>query len=142
MRIFTSCYKKMLKRHKADNDIYIKVSRGLYYPFRNIDGILMKDLIDSDWGGAFAPVSDLDHYKQDLSEKDLLDFVACLNFDEDVNIFLLCFENLDEVYTKADEKKYPDNPYIKAGQKKKCHRTLLAEAFNEAFNMHITEYSE
>lgn len=142
MKIYTSCYKTMVKRHKKENDIYVKVSAGLYYPFKNPDGIFMKDLIDADWGGAFAPHSDLDSYKDNLSMDDLKEFVNCLDFDEDVNIFLLCFEKLDEVYTKADERKYPDNPYIKAGKNKVCHRTKLAEKLNELYNLHITEYSE
>lgn len=142
LKIYTSCYKKMLKRSKQENDIYIKVSRGLYYPFQNVDGIYMKDLIDTDWGIAFAPYSDLDHYKKDLVEEQLQQFYECLDFEDDYNIFLLCFENLDDVYTKADEKKYPNNPYIKAGKKKVCHRTLLAEVLNERYNLNITEYSE
>ena len=142
LKIYTSCYKKMLKRSKQENDVYVKISAGLYYPFKNVDGIYMKDLIDADWGDLFAPYSDLDHYKEDLEESQLKSFYDCLNLAEDLNIFLLCFENLDDVYTKADERKFPDDPYIKAGKKKVCHRTLLAEVLNEKFNLNITEYSE
>lgn len=54
------------------------------------------------------------------------------------NFFILCFEDLNTTYTKKDELKY--NGQVKAGELKKCHRTILANLLNERFNLNIKEW--
>lgn len=141
MKIYTSFYKKMLGRHKKEFDCYIKVSRSLYYPFKNVDGIYMKDLIDIDLD-VLAPYGTLEDYAKDLT-KDMTD-VLYNNYknieDLEGNIFLLCFEDLDSCYTKADEKKH--NGLVKAGEKKVCHRTILADFMNKTYGLDIKEFKD
>lgn len=48
--IYTSCYSKMLARHKNQNDIYIQVSRSLFYPKKGIDGKSIMSMIDLNVG--------------------------------------------------------------------------------------------
>lgn len=142
MKIYTSFYKKMLGRHKKEFDCYIKVSRSLYYPFKNVDGIYMKDLIDYDCGKPLGNYGSLNGYLLNLYPEDVEEFAEILKRAEkeeaDGDVFILCFENLDECYTKADEKRM--NGLVRAGQKKECHRTLLANFLNSKYNLNITEY--
>lgn len=48
--IYTSCYSKMLTRHKNPNDIYIQVSRSLFLPKKGIDNKSMMSMIDLSYG--------------------------------------------------------------------------------------------
>lgn len=140
MKIYTSCYKTMLKRHKAKNDVYVKISRSLKYSHKNIDGILLTKLIDADWGLEFGPKTDLKHYKKSISKKQIKDFYSWLNENPGKTYFLLCFEDLNDKYTKTDELKYPYDSFVKAGNNKLCHRTILAEMLNEYYKLNIKEY--
>lgn len=51
----------MLKRHKYNNDYYIRVSKGLFFPRKGIDGKSIMQMIDLDY-------SDLGMYEATLSE--------------------------------------------------------------------------
>lgn len=145
MKVYTSCYKKIMKRHKAENDVYVKISKKSPYFSRknkNFDGILMFNLIDADFGHEFGSRTTLEYYKQNLELEDLEKFYNWLDKSSDKNYFLLCFEELDTFYTKKDERRNFDVKYIKAGENKKCHRTYLAEKLNEVYHLDIVEYQE
>lgn len=59
-------------------------------------------------------------------------------FSDDQNVFLLCFENLDDVYTEEDEMRY--GPTCKAGTNKVCHRTWLSRILNKKKDLKIEEW--
>lgn len=78
------------------------------------------------------------YYRNDLDKSDLDSFAKMLHsLNHGERVFLLCFENLNKTYTKTDEKKYSD---VKAGEKKKCHRTILADVLNKNYGFNIAEY--
>lgn len=75
--IYTSCYSKMLKRHKIENrDFYIQVSRSLFYPRNNIDGKPLMDLIDLNYGPTFGMyASSLKEYEQEIRGKEYKEYL-------------------------------------------------------------------
>lgn len=50
VHIYTSCYSRMLARHKKLNDIYIRVSKSLFYPKKGVDNRSIMSLIDMNYG--------------------------------------------------------------------------------------------
>lgn len=151
MKIYTSCYKTIARQVKQDNDFYVSVSRTLPLIYhKSITGEAVRDLIDVPMGDMFGMYSNLDDYTKDLQEGDLdyfySEFLAGLQKIEDENnveirLFLLCFEDIfNDVYTKKDKEKYPNDPHCIVGAKKLCHRTLLAKVLNEKYHLNITEY--
>ncbi|MCM1234184.1 MAG: hypothetical protein NC489_29115 [Ruminococcus flavefaciens] len=50
INVFTSCYSKMLARHKNPNDFYIQISRSLFYPKKGIDCKSIMSMIDVNYG--------------------------------------------------------------------------------------------
>ena len=50
INVYTSFYSKILKRHKNPNDIYIQVSRSLFYPKKGVDNKSMMSMIDLNYG--------------------------------------------------------------------------------------------
>ena len=143
-RIFTSYFAKMAKRSKGADDVYIAVSRTCFCPLRSLNGRTVEDEVDyhfPDLGNLWG----LSEYKKEVNREDVKLLADLLNADwelddpnsEGVNIFLLCFENLNAKYTKADEARYDD---VRAGEYKKCHRTLLAEILEEEFGVTSSEY--
>lgn len=140
-KIYTSYYRKMLDRHKGDNDIYIQISRSLGIPRQGVDGLYMSELLDASWGEEFGMYSDdLRDYRHDLDKDDLDSFAEMLReLNDGERVFLLCFENLNKTYTKADAEKYKN---VKVGEKKKCHRTILADVLNKRYGFDIKEFEE
>lgn len=112
MAIYTSFYRKIFSRQKQQNDVYIHVSRnlGCYHKYPKL-----KALIDENWGHELG--------NQWSTEKEYAKGVALYTigfanhlktFSDTQNVFLLCFENLDDVYTEADEMRY--GRLVKQGQ--------------------------
>ena len=147
INIYTSYYAKMAQRKKQVNDYYIQVSWSAYCP-------RLHDAIDESWADLFAPtVDNLCDYEASLEKKAVDEFANYLKEDNweftdeelatgEFNIFLLCFENLEKKYTKQDEVKAIEKGCtdIKAGEFKKCHRTILAEILNRDYGFNIQEY--
>lgn len=145
VKIFTSYYAKMAKRKKLPDDVYVAVSRTFFCPLKDPGGSRVEDTIDYH----FPRVGcnwEYDDYKKNVDKEEveyLADFLDKKNWKPDskksksINIFLLCFENLKAKYTKKDEEKYSD---CKAGEYKKCHRTLLAEMLRENYGIESSEY--
>nr|DAE33864.1 MAG TPA: hypothetical protein [Caudoviricetes sp.] len=50
INVYTSCYSKMLGRHKNPNDIYIQISRSLFYPKKGVDDKSIMSMIDLNYG--------------------------------------------------------------------------------------------
>ena len=50
INVYTSCYSKMLARHKNPNDIYIQVSRSLFFPKKGVDNKSIMSMIDMNFG--------------------------------------------------------------------------------------------
>lgn len=75
--IYTSCYSKMLKRHKnEDMDFYVQVSRSLFYPFKGIDGKSIMDMIDLNYGPSFGMYSDsLEEYEREIQGDDYREYL-------------------------------------------------------------------
>lgn len=148
INIYTSYYAKMAKRHKASTDIYIQVSRTCYCPVKDLDNIPVQNQIDCDLG-FLGNYDSLETYEEDMEAEieDCADFLQADNFeldeddppDADINVFLLCFENLKSKWTKKDEEKYYN---VKAGEYKFCHRTVLAEILNRKYGFNIKEYDD
>ena len=147
INIYTSYYAKMAKREKQKNDCYVQVSRSVM-PYH-------RKLVDEDWAG-FAPLRpNLADYEEEIRAfPDLLkEFAEWLKEESwdfsdeekalgEFNIFLLCYENLDSTYTKKDEENAIKRGCtdIKAGEKKTCHRTILAKILNEDYGFDIKEW--
>lgn len=138
MAIYTSFYRKIFSRQKQQNDVYIQVSRnlGCYHKYPKL-----KALIDENWGDELG--------NQWSTEKEYAKGVALYTtgfanhlktFSDNQNVFLLCFENLDDVYTEADEMKY--GPTCKAGTNKVCHRIWLSNILNKKYGYEISEWEE
>ena len=148
-KIFTSYFAKMAKRKKLANDVYIAVSRTFFCPLKDQDGNRVEDTIDVH----FPNVGNYWGYKEykknvDREEVEYLADFLCPKNPKDawkcddkkakcINIFLLCFENLKAKYTKKDEEKYSSQ---KAGEYKRCHRTLLAEILRDEYGIESSEY--
>lgn len=62
INVYTSCYSKMLARHKNPNDIYIQISRSLFLPRKGVDNKSMASMIDINYG------QDLGMYENTLQE--------------------------------------------------------------------------
>lgn len=146
-KFYTSSYQAILKRKKNKNDIYIQVSRNLgkMSNVKSIEGICLNKLLNHEdvynWNEEFGNYSNsLSEYKKNLSFVDLENFVNAVGINRRINIFLLCHENLNEIYSKEDEIK--SKGLNKAGKRKKCHRTILAEQLNKIYNLNIQEYTE
>lgn len=138
IEIYTSYYHKMFARKKDENDVYIQVSRtlGQYGRFRKY-----REMIDEDWGEIFGNFAvSLEAYEQFINKKGLRKFYRHLKDLEDKRLFLLCFENMDEKYTRQDEIRYQGQ--VKAGENKRCHRTILAKTLNEKYGLGIKEFQE
>jgi len=78
--IYTSCYSKMLERHKYPNDIYIQISRTLFYPKKTTDGKSIMSLIDLNYGQSLGMFDNsLDEYESTIRGeefKETLDSLA------------------------------------------------------------------
>lgn len=145
INIFTSYYARMAKRKKSPTDCYIQVSRTCYCPLKDLEGVPVQNQIDY----RFPDLGDylfLDTYEEDKKEdiEVFADFLKAENWElegateeTEVNIFLLCFENLKSKWTKKDEEKFYN---VKANEYKFCHRTVLAEILNKKYGFNITEY--
>nr|DAE33881.1 MAG TPA: hypothetical protein [Caudoviricetes sp.] len=213
--IYTSCYSKMLKRHKVEGrDVYVQVSRTLFYPMKGIDGKSIMEMIDLNYGPIFGMYSSLEQYEEEIKGEEYKEYLdelyniligktfydefsdkfiegciktaeemeqlkkrleklsiadrmkvyenefptqddrdnlACFNFRKEYlsriekwkpvltfNFYLLCFEDLQTKYTARDERRFND---CKAGDFKRCHRTLLAKVLNERYGLSISEYT-
>jgi len=145
VKFFTSYFAKMAKRKKLPDDVYIAVSRTFFCPLKDQDGNRVEDTIDYHFPNVGCSW-EYDKYKKNVRHDEveyLADFLKPENWTPDdknsksVNVFLLCFENLKAKYTKKDEEKYSD---CKAGEYKKCHRTLLAEMLRDEFGIESSEY--
>mgnify|MGYP004528916059 FL=1 len=67
INVYTSCYSKMLKRHKNPNDLYIQVSRSLFYPKKGVDGKSIMSMIDVNYGDILGMYdSSLDEYERTI----------------------------------------------------------------------------
>ncbi len=149
VNVYTSYYAKMAKRKKNFNDVYIQISRSCYCPMKDLDGIPIQNQIDYAFLdlGNYSTLADYEKNLPESAVETLVDFLQPENwqFSEDdpetdeVNVFLLCFENLKAKWTKKDEEKYFD---VKAGDFKKCHRTILAGILNKKFNLDVKEYQD
>lgn len=145
INIFTSYYARMAKRKKSPTDCYIQVSRTCYCPLIDLEGVPVQNQIDYNLP-ELGEYSSLESYEEDRKEviEVFADFLKAENWElegateeTEVNIFLLCFENLKSKWTKKDEEKFYN---VKAGEYKFCHRTVLAEILNRKYGFNITEY--
>lgn len=71
VNVYTSCYSKMLNRHKNQNDFYIQVSRSLFYSKKTIDGKSIMSMIDLNYGGSLGMYEQtLQEYEERIRSKD------------------------------------------------------------------------
>ncbi len=74
INVYTSCYSKMLKRHKNPNDIYIQISRSLFYPKKGVDDKSIMSMIDINYGESLGMYdSSLDEYERTIRGKEYED---------------------------------------------------------------------
>lgn len=138
MAIYTSFYKKVFSRQKQENDVYIQVSRnlGCYSKYPRL-----KALIDESWG---EELGNRWPNEKEYAKNVQLYTTGFANhlkqFADDQNVFLLCFENLADVYSEEDEIRF--GPSCKAGEHKVCHRTWLSNILNKKYGYEITEWNE
>lgn len=77
--IYTSCYSKMLARHKNQNDMYIQVSRSLFYPKKGIDGKSIMSMIDLNVGQNLGMYdANLEEYEQRIRGEEYKDILTDL----------------------------------------------------------------
>ena len=75
-KIYTSCYSKMLKRHKVEGrDFYIQVSRTLFYPMKGIDGKSIMEMIDLNCGPTFGMYSSLEQYEEEIKGEEYKEYL-------------------------------------------------------------------
>lgn len=149
VNVFTSYFAKMAKREKQWNDVYVQVSRTVYCPLKALSGKTVQEEIDYEFSEELGNYGPLEEYEADLpvdAMDNLVDFLKPENWQPDeanknkeakeVNIFLLCFENLESKYTKKDVEKYG----VKEGDYKKCHRTIIAKTLLDQYGIKACEY--
>lgn len=149
VNVFTSYFAKMAKREKQWNDVYVQVSRTVYCPLKALSGKTVQEEIDYEFSEELGNYGPLEEYEADLpvdAMDNLVDFLKPENWQPDeankdkeakeVNIFLLCFENLESKYTKKDVEKYG----VKEGEYKKCHRTIIAKILLDQYGIKSCEY--
>lgn len=149
VNVCTSYFAAMARRRKAFNDVYISITRSSrpYCPLKDEGGIPVQSQIDYSFPD-LANYGPLDDWERDLPEgavEDLVDFLRPENWEfgegdpetDEVNVFILCVENLKARYTKKDEEKFYD---VRAGEPKRCHRTMLAGILREKYGINAVEY--
>lgn len=91
--IYTSYYTKIAKEYKAE-DYYIQVSRTVFCPMKNLDGIRVVDLIDATVGDKFGFYQNtLKEYDEFLNDnQELKDFAKKLKaFQNERKNLLICY---------------------------------------------------
>ena len=153
LHIYTSYFAKMASREKDDdNDIYIQVSRSAGCSKISPSGKKLTDEIDEDFGYFLGNYSDtLEDYYNNLDKEDMDWFYGYLCdvkkfLDEDIadnngediemNVFLLCHENLEKLCTAEDVK----SGAYKKGEYKRCHRRVIAKYMKDNYGLYIPEY--
>ena len=145
LHVYTSYFSKMAERLKdEDHDIYVQVSRSVFCPKVSKSGKRVDTEIDcnfGDWLGMWD--ENLQSYYDNLDAEDMawlkewLDGLAS-DEDEEINVFLLCHENLLRPY--AHDNKYVKEGMVKEGAYPKCHRRMIAKYMMDKFGMYISEY--
>lgn len=98
INIYTSCYSKMLSRHKNFNDLYIRVSRSLFYPKKGVDNKSIMSLIDVNCGEFLGMYENtLEEYENRIRTEDYKEVLK--DFTE-----VFSARNLLEDMTDADQK--------------------------------------
>lgn len=79
INIYTSCYSKMLNRHKYGTDYYMRVSKGLFLPKKGVDNKSIMSMIDlnySDLGMFEATLPEYENRIRGEEYNDILSEIA------------------------------------------------------------------